>query len=383
MNWKVPLTDVTVGEEEIQAATNVLRSGWLTQGERVAAFESAFAEALGVRHAVAVTNGTAALHLAYAVAGLGPEDEFIVPALTFAATMNAGIYLGARPVLADCASEDDLTISVEDVVRKITPKTRVIVPMAYGGFCPDLARLRDLARDLGIVLIEDAAHAPLARLDGRAVGSFGLAGCFSFFGNKNMTTGEGGLIVTDDEAVAGRLGRLRSHGMSSVAWDRHAKHAAGYDISALGYNYRLDEMRAAVGLEQLKKLPEATRRRSDAAALLRVGIERLGIEGLSVPFTHPRGESVHHIFAILLPEGTDRFHFRRELAADGVQTSMHYPLLHRFAYSREIFARGGSEGLPVAESIENRLVTLPMGPHLDRDKIDLVVKSVGRVLSDA
>lgn len=374
MEWRVPLSDVTVGEEEVAAVAEVLRSGWLTQGARVEAFERAFAERLGAKHAVGVTNGTAALHLAYAAAGLAPGDEFILPALTFVATLNAGLYLGARPVLADCTSPQDLTISVEDVARKITPRTRLIVTMPYGGFCPDMEALERLARERGIPLVEDACHAPLAEVGGRRIGTFGLASTFSFFSNKNMTTGEGGMVLTDSDEAAARVRRLRSHGMTTLTWDRHRGHAADYDVTDVGYNYRLDEMRAAIGLEQLRKLDAATERRREAARLLREALHAAAIPGLEIPFERPRGVPVHHLFVILLPPGADRRAFRAAMTARAVQTSMHYPLLHRFTVAQGQFAQ--PPVVPVAEAVGERLVTLPMGPHLDAASVCLIVEAV-------
>ncbi|MCL5269035.1 MAG: aminotransferase class I/II-fold pyridoxal phosphate-dependent enzyme, partial [bacterium] len=220
----VPLTDVTLGEEEAAAAARVIHSGWVTMGAEVEAFEREFAAAHGAPHAVAVASGTAALHLAYQAAGLREGDEFLVPALTFVATLNAGLYLGARPVLVDCASEDDLTLSPADAARKLTPRTRFIVTMAYGGHAPDMAAIMALAGERGIDVVEDACHAPLARLAGRCLGTFGRAGTFSFFGNKNMSTGEGGMILTGDAELARLLRLMRSHGMTTVTWQRHQGH---------------------------------------------------------------------------------------------------------------------------------------------------------------
>jgi len=425
MNWAVPLSDVTVGEEEVRAVAEALRSGWLTQGARVEEFERRFAAAVGARHAVAVTNGTAALHLAYAAVGLKAGEEFILPALTFVATMNAGLYLGGRPVLADCASTDDLTLAVEDVARKITPRTRLIVSMPYGGFCPDMAALKELAGAKGILLVEDACHAPLASINGRCMGTWGAAGAFSFFGNKNLTTGEGGMVVTDDEALAARVRSLRSHGMSTLTWDRHRGYAADYDVTEVGYNYRLDEVRAAIGIAQLAKLAESNRRRAENAAQLRKAIESLGacrrvcsagvsptpdaqearrivagetpalpaqrssggfsnglrdVPGLEIPFANPRGHPVHHLFVILLPQGIERAAFRAKMAEDGIQTSVHYPPLHRFSVARAIFGASSDLRVPVFDSLADRLVTLPMGPHLTPESIGRIAGAVGKAL---
>lgn len=377
--FEIPLTDVTLGEEEAAAAARVIRSGWVTMGEEVKTFEQEFAQMLDVSHAIAVANGTAALHLAFQGAGLRPGDEFLVPGLTFVATMNAGLYLGGRPVPVDCTSKDDLTISPSDMAHKITERTRLIVVMAYGGFCPDMEAILEIAQRREIPVIEDACHAPLAHMaiDGRQrfMGTIGEAGTFSFFGNKNLTTGEGGMIVTDDDSLAARLRILRSHGMTSMTWDRHRGHAVGYDVTALGYNYRLDEIRAAVGREQIKKLGAASERRQKIAGLLRERLESLAIEGLRIPFSQPRGSAVHHIFSVLLPKTTDRDHFREAMKAKGIQTSVHYPPLNRLAIGREIWAHTELD-LPVIESIEDRLVTLPMSPSLTEGQVDYLCASI-------
>ncbi|HOE95403.1 MAG TPA: DegT/DnrJ/EryC1/StrS family aminotransferase [Candidatus Sumerlaeota bacterium] len=372
---RVPLTDVTLGAEEAAAAARVIRSGWLTMGAEVEAFEREFADAIGAQYAVAVTNGTAALQLAYRAAGLGLGDHFAIPALTFVATMNAGLALGGRPILIDCTDENDLTLSPDDLECKITGRTRLIVTMAYGGFAPDMDRILGLAEQHGIAVVEDNAHAPLARLDVQCLGTFGMAACYSFFGNKNMTTGEGGMIVTDNEAVAAELRLLRSHGMTHLTWERHQGHAAGYDVLIDGYNARMDEVRAAIGREQLRKLPAANEARARAARKLRERLIALEINGLRIPFWNPRGEPVHHLFVILLPPRTVRDAFRAALMARGVQTSIHYPPLNSFTHARQLFG-STNDDLPVLQSIADRLVTLPLGPTLTEEQIDWVAESV-------
>ena len=217
MNERIPLTNVTLGEEEAQAAAAVIRSGWVTMGAQVEAFEREFAAALDAPHAIAVTNGTVALHLAYLVAGLQAGDEFLLPGLTFVATANAGLQLGARPVPVDIAGEDDLTLCPEDLARKITRQTKLIVTMPYGGFCPAMDAICDLAAEHRIPVVEDACHAPLARLDGQSIGTFGRMATYSFFGNKNMTTGEGGMILARDDG----------HHMGPRARPRHRLRRAG------------------------------------------------------------------------------------------------------------------------------------------------------------
>lgn len=372
--WIVPLTDTTLDEAEEAAALRVIRSGWLTMGAEVAAFEEEFAAALQARHAVAVANGTVALQLAYEALGLGPGDEFCIPALTFVATMHAGMCLGGKPVLIDCASEDDLTLCPVDLERKLTERTRLIVTVPYGGFAPDMDRICALASARGVPVAEDACHAPLATLDGRKIGTFGDASTWSFYGNKNLTTGEGGMVVADDDEVVSKLRLMRSHGMTSLTWERHQAEKAGlYDVRLVGYNFRLDEIRAAIGREQLRKLPAATERRREAANEMLEALEPLRSRGLGIPFRQPRGVSAHHLFVVLLPAGCDRAAFRQFLNDEGVQTSVHYPPIHRFPH---VVERLGDSPLPVFNAIGPRLLTLPMGPSLTGDQIRHVANSV-------
>jgi dTDP-4-amino-4,6-dideoxygalactose transaminase len=246
--------------------------------------------------------------------------------------------------------------------------------MPYGGFCPDMQAVKTIADQHGIPIVEDACHAPLAELDGRKMGTWGVAGTFSFFSNKNLATGEGGMIVTDDEIAADRLRILRSHGITSPTHERHLNRSTTYDVAEAGYNYRLDEIRAAIGHIQLQKLAEMTEKRRQSAAKLRKAIHALNIEGLTIPFDNPRGSAVHHLFVILLPPGTSRENFRSHLAEHGVQTSMHYPLLHHFQATRALFPE--KPDLPIAEEVAERLVTLPMGPHIDDQAVDIISQAI-------
>lgn len=235
-SWRVPLADVALPEEDIAMVGDVYRSGWLSMGPRTAAFEDAFAEFTGAQHAVAVANGTAALHLICLAAGLGPGDEAIVPSLTFVASVNAIAYTGAQPVFADIAGLDQPWMAAEAAEAAITPSTKAIMAVAYGGHPGESAELVDVAERHGLILLEDAAHASGARVQGRHLGTLGLGGAFSFFGNKNLSVGEGGAVVTDDEAFAERLRLLRSHGITVPTWDRHRGHANSYDVVARGFN---------------------------------------------------------------------------------------------------------------------------------------------------
>ena len=287
MDWQVPLSDIDLGDAEIEAVTRVLRSRWLSMGPVTQQFEAAFAAMCGSKHAFAVSNGTTALHLAYAALGLGPGDEVIVPALTFVATANAIRYTGATPVFADVTSLDDLTISPADIATKIGPRTRAIAVMHYGGYLCDMDAIAALARQHGLAVVEDACHAPGASYKEHGAGTLGDVGCFSFFANKNLATGEGGMVTTNRDDLAERIRLLRSHGMTTLTWDRHRGHAASYDVVATGFNYRLDEIHSALGLAQLGKLSANNRRRADLAGQLRA--ELSGLTGLTDAVQRPGG----------------------------------------------------------------------------------------------
>ena len=377
-NWKVPLADVTIGAEEIEAMTSILKSGWLSMGPETRRFEEEFARFLGVPHALAVTNGTTALHLACLALGLEPGDEVLCPALTFVATANAILYTGARPVFVDVGGPRDLNLSVADARRKVSPRTRAIMVVHYAGYPCDMDGIRGLADRHGLKIIEDAAHAPGAIFRGadgpKPLGTLGDVGCFSFFANKNLTTGEGGMVVTSDPEVADKVRLARSHGMTTLTWDRHRGHSFSYDVTALGYNYRLDEVRAALGLIQLGKLPGANARRRELTRLYR---ERLHeITGLTLPFAPELEASACHLFPAVLPLGTDRAGFMEALAGRGIQTSIHYPPIHRFSHYQNLWPPDFDHGLPQTEEVTARLVTLPLFPSMTEAQLESVVAAV-------
>ncbi|HKI92152.1 MAG TPA: DegT/DnrJ/EryC1/StrS family aminotransferase, partial [Gaiellaceae bacterium] len=280
--WAIPLSDFTVDEELRRAAGDAVASGWWSMGPNVAAFEEAFAEFTGARNAVALASGTAALHLGLAACGCGPGDEVVLPSLNFVAAANMIRQTGATPVFCDIAGRRDLNLDPDDLETALTPRTKAIVVLHYGGFPCDIGRVKALADDRGIALVEDAAHAPGASVDGSSCGSIGRIGCFSFFANKNLPLGEGGMLVTADDDVADLVRSLRSHGMTTLTWDRHRGHAHSYDVVAPGLNYRLDEIRAAIGLVQLERLEERNKARR---RLYRRYAQLLdGSDGIAVPF---------------------------------------------------------------------------------------------------
>jgi dTDP-4-amino-4,6-dideoxygalactose transaminase len=374
MEWRIPLSDIDFGQEEASAVQAVVASRWLTMGALTQEFEREFAAYVNARHAIAVTNATAALHLACVVAGLGPGDEALVPSLTFVATANGVRYTGATPVFADIESENWLNISPESVEASLTPQTRALVVVHYGGYPCDMDSIMEIARRRGLMVIEDAAHALGSELGGKKLGTWGDVGCYSFFSNKNMTTGEGGMLTTNDDALAERLRLLRSHGMTSLSWDRFKGHAWSYDVVDLGYNYRIDEIRSALGRAQLGKLERNNSCRRELTDLYHDWLQELAPQ-VSVPFKPGRGVSACHLLAILLPKHTDRTGFMEAMKSHGIQTSIHYPPVHQF----RIYSSGrsaASSRLPVTEEVAARQVTLPLYPAMSAEDVKTVVMAV-------
>jgi dTDP-4-amino-4,6-dideoxygalactose transaminase len=374
--WSVPLSDIAVDDELVGAAARAFASGWWSTGPRVAEFEAAFARFAGAEHAVAVSSGTAALHLAAAACGCGPGDEVVMPSLNFVAAASVVRHLGATPVLCDVGALGP-SLDPEHPEAVVGPRTRAIVALHYGGIPCDMDAVRDIAGRRGLAVIEDAAHAPGATYRGRACGTLGDVGCFSFFSNKNLPIGEGGMVVTGDRALADRVRLLRSHGMTALSWDRDRGHAEGYDVPAPGFNYRLDEARAAIGLVQLARLPEANAARARAAERYRDRLD--GVAGLGLPLAAvpPGSTSAHHLAVVVLPPGTDRAGLRRALAQRAIQTSVHYPPIHTFSAYRELAAHP----LPRTDALAPRLLTLPLFPHMTEAQVNEVAGALTGALA--
>lgn len=379
MNWNVPLFDPDLGAEEEQALVEVIRSKWLTMGDRTKAFEARFAEEIGVPVALACNSATAALHMALDALGVGPGDDVVVPSLTFVATANAVRYCGARPVFADVASMDEWNVSAESIERALTPATKAIVVVHYAGYACDMPAIMALARARGLAVVEDVAHAPCVALEGVHLGAWGDVGCFSFFSNKNMTTGEGGMVTTRRPELAERLSRLRSHGMTTLTLDRHKGHAFGYDVVALGFNYRMSEMNAALGLVQLAHVRQRNARRAAHVARYR---GNLAVLPLGLPFEQFRGESAFHLMPVLLPEGADRHLVMTQMRNQGVQTSIHYRPVDTFTAYVEA-GLGPSTTVPISHRIGNGVITLPLYPSMSADQIDHVCASLAKALEES
>jgi len=371
MPRQVPLTIPYLSTSEEKALVEVLRSNWITMGELVERFETEFSSLHKVNYGVGVNSCTAALHLALASSGITTGDEVLVPSLTFAATANAVLYCNASPVFVDIESELSPLISLEDARSKLTPKTKAVVVMHYAGYSVNMKAWRQFADENDLLLFEDAAHAPM----GTNVGRYSDASTFSFYSNKNMTTAEGGMLLTDNESIATKARLMRSHGMTKSTLTRDRGHAFSYDIVELGYNYRMDELKAALGVVQLKQLPSWNKKRRTITDTYRQLLNN--IPEISVPFNsqHP---TVGHIMPILLPQKISRTALMAELRQQGVQTSIHYPPVHLFEYHRK---RLGKITLSQTESFSSRELTLPLYPTLNEDDIAYVVDTLAIALA--
>lgn len=371
----VPLFDLNYDEREQQAVMDVLKSKWISTGPQCEAFEKEFAEALRVPHALSLSNCTVALHLGLLLLGIGEGDEVILPSLTFVATANAIRYVGAVPVFADVKSLEDLTMDPEDIKRCITPKTKAIMTMHYAGYASDMPEICKIAAEHNLKVIEDACHAPLAELDGKAMGTWGDIGCFSFFSNKNMATGEGGMIVMKDKALYDQARLLRSHGMTTLSYQRAGGHAVSYDVVGLGYNYRMDDIHASLGRVQLKKLPADIKQRG---VYTKSYMDRLkDLKGVVLPFAETRGTSAYYIYTCWVEGGEERRDaIRKYLKEHGVMTSMHYKPVHHFSIYQQ-FARP----LPVTEKAVEGLITLPLYGHMGDEAVSYVCDKLEEALS--
>lgn len=370
---RVPLSDLAYDAAEEQAVVEVLRSKWLSSGPNVQAFEREFVEHTGAHGALAVSSATAALHMAFVALDIGRGSEVIQPAINFVAAANMTIAAGATPVFADICSLDEPILDPASVEALITPRTKAVLVMYYGGYFGRTADLLDLCRRRGLLLIEDACHAVGARcneIEGRAAGNIGDVACFSFFSNKNLATGEGGMVTASRPDAIERLRLLRSHGMTTMTWQRDRGHASSYDVLLNGYNYRLDELRAALGRVQLGKLAANNERRRRAVAVYRHVLEQLP-SGWTFPFRDADlSQSSCHLMVLVAPDVVARSKAAEALKAAGIQTSLHYPSIPTF----EAFRQYENTALPISREYGLRTLTLPLYPGLSDDDIEYVCR---------
>lgn len=361
-----------LGPEEKAALSGVIDDGWITMGERVMQFERAFAEVHGQEDSIAVSSCTAGLHLIMHALGLGPGDEVLVPSLTFVASANCILYVGATPVFVDVESTETPLMSLEDAAAKCTERTRAIVLVHYAGYLADREKWQAFAEERGLFLIEDAAHATGLK----EAGTYGVAAAFSFYGNKNMTTAEGGAVVAKDPALRERIRQMRGHGLTSGTFQRVHRPTLTYDVTMLGFNYRMDELRAALGLVQLQHLPLWNAQRKSLSELYR-SMLRQRAPDVIVPFPASLPSS-YHIMPIVLPKRIDREAAILRLREEGVQTSIHYPPAHSLSLYREMCP---GTTLPRTEDYSARELTLPLHPRLKHEHVDMITRTVADIVA--
>ena len=376
---KIPFHRVQLNSEEIDIVTDVIKSGWLTMGEKTFEFENRFSEYIGSSNSIAVNSCTAALHLALKAAGIKAGDEVILPAMTFIATWEVVVYLGAVPVLCDVT--DSFLIDPDDIEKKITPKTRAVIPVHYGGESCSMDAILSLARRHKLIVIEDAAHALPAFYHKNMVGVIGDITCFSFYATKTLTTGEGGMITTENKEWAERIKRLRLHGITKDAWNRYSdKGSWEYDISEAGYKYNMTDIAAAIGIEQLKKTDSMNLARREIAVEYIKAFSKTDL--LETWNVRDHNECAWHLFPIKLNLNAlkiNRDQFINEMKRNNIGTSVHYIPLYRFSmladsgYNREDFK--------VCEDIFSRQVSLPIYPEMSQTETDYVVDKVLEILN--
>jgi dTDP-4-amino-4,6-dideoxygalactose transaminase len=366
------VSEPVLGADEKAALAAVIDSGWVTMGDRVREFEQAFALLHEAEDSIAVSSCTAALHLMLHALGVGPGDEVLVPSLTFVATANSVLYVGARPVFVDIESPEIPLMSLDEAESKCTASTKAVILVHFGGYIANRDAWQSLTRRKGLLLLEDAAHAPGLP----AAGNFGEAAVFSFYGNKNMTTAEGGAIIARDRALRETIRRARSHGMTSGTRQRLDSRSPDYDVTLLGFNYRMDELRAAVGLAQLRRLTGWNNVRRALSQRYRQLIAEQ-CPAVIVPFANP-WPSAHHLMPVVLPPAINRQAAIDRLRRDGVQTTVHYPPVHRLAFYKDICPPCT---LPRTEEFARRELTLPLHPRMTPASVGFVVNSLAAALS--
>lgn len=376
MGYQIPLFNLNFDEKEANAAAETIKSGWISTGPKCAELEQMFVDMFHVEYAVSMSNCTDALHLACLVCDIGAGDEVLCPSLTFAASANCIRYVGATPVFCDIVGPNHINIDPADIERKITAKTKGIVVVHMGGFPARMDEIMAIARKHNLKVIEDACHGPLSEYKGKKLGTIGDCAAFSFFSNKNISTGEGGMFITNNKEMAEKARLLRSHGMTTMSYQRAAGHATAYDIVELGYNFRLDDIRASIAIEQLKKLPADLEKRIEVRKRYVDGLSK--VKGIVVPFADNKEFTSNYIMPVVLLDSTKekRDHIRDCMHAAGIQTSVHYPAIHLFSIYKD-----GSWHLPRTEYVTDNEITLPMYAALTKEQIDFIVESLKNALN--
>lgn len=376
----IPFYVPWITEEDKDSVIEALNSRWLTGGPRAREFEKLFADFVGVKHVVSASSGTAALHLAMRTLNLKPGDEVIVPVFTFAATANAVLYCGAKPIFADIDSKT-FNASPESVLDRITKRTKAVIVVHYAGQPVDMKEIMDIAEDRKLYVIEDCAHSLGAEYRGRKTGGMGLIGCFSFYPTKIITTIEGGMLTTNEGWIARKAKLLREHGMTRSALDREKRANWYYDIKYIGYNYRLNEIQAALGMSQLKRVKEGIEKRVEAARYYTRKLSQT--KGIVTPYEARNRTHVYHLYVIkILKEkyGLNRDELFRKLSSRGIGLSVHYTPLHLMTLYKKL-AGYTTRSFPNAEEVYKEVLSLPLFPTISRNQIDYVINSIQDFIS--
>lgn len=360
----IPLIKLSIGEDEARAAYEVVLSGWLTEGEKVRAFESKVAGYVGVKYAVSMFNGTVALHALLMSLGIGPGDEVIVPSFTFISTVTAVLHAGATPVFADI-DKQSLNIDSIDVSRKLTNRTKAVIPVHYGGSPADIMMLRKRIGNKNCYILEDAAEALGSKHHSKMIGSLGDAAIFSFTPTKNITTGEGGIITTDNKEIADRLRLLKNHGQDKK-----------YHHILCGYNYRATEVQAAIGIEQLNKIETIIEAKRTTAGILSRKLSR--IDDIILPKEMKGARNTYMMYTLLLKSPEKRNILQKSLTERGIETRVYFPPVHK----QPVFSKSSLKGLPlpITEWVSERCLTIPCHAYMSKRDIDFLVKSIKEVL---
>ena len=371
----IPLFDLNFGKEEEEAIKKTIRSGWISTGPKCEEFESNFSAMFGIKYAVSLSSCTSSLHLALKLVGIKKGDEVICPSLTFVATVNAIRYLEANPIFCDIINYAELNIDPEKIEVLITKKTKAIIVMHYAGFPCRMNKIMAIAKKYKLKVIEDACHGPLSDYNNKKLGTIGDIGCFSFFSNKNISTGEGGMLITNNPDYYKKTMLLRSHGMTSLSYERAKGHTTIYDVVDIGYNYRMDDIRASIGLVQLSKLKKDLKKREKLRKYY-VNI-LLNIEELIIPFNFNKGFVSNYIFPVVLKNSTPqkRNFIRKYMQNKGIQTSVHYPPVHKF-----VIYKNYRTSLPNTEYVADNEITLPLFSGLTFSHLDYIIENLKKGL---
>lgn len=376
MLYKIPLFQLNFGEEEINAVTETIRSKWISTGPRCEELEQLFVDMFKVKYAISMSNCTDALHLACVLCDVQPGDEVLCPSLTFAASVNCIRYVGATPVFCDIVGPNHINIDPEEIKRKITSKTKAIVVVHMAGFPAKMDEIMAIAKEYNLKVIEDACHGPLSEYKGKKLGTIGDVATYSFFSNKNISTGEGGMLITNNEEMAKRAKLLRSHGMTTMSYQRAKGHATTYDILDLGYNFRMDDIRASIGCVQMRKLQSDLEHRVRVRERYVANLSK--IANIAVPFADNTEFVSNYIMPIVLLNSTKehRDAIRDKIHEAGIQTSVHYPSIHQFS-----IYKGYGAVLPQTEYVSDNEITLPMYAALTDEEIDFICDTLNKVVN--